>query len=107
MIEEHSLYYVFLDFYYRLTWELASKVLKNKVHTVNAYAVMTAACLAWLLPVDRQITMERTVDLPFLTFSLGRVADGAVGFFGHRESGTDMDMRVPNSERIVLTQPMD
>ena len=105
MIEEHSLYYVFLDFYHLLTWELTSQVLKNKVHPVNAYALMMAACLAWPLLANRQITIERTVDLPFLTFSLGSVAGGAVGYFDQCASVTDRDaeQRVQSIERGLWT----
>ncbi|HUL01144.1 MAG TPA: citrate/2-methylcitrate synthase [Nitrospirota bacterium] len=108
-LEEHGLYNVFLDFYHRLTRELTSQGITGKVHAVNVDAMITAVCLgmAWPLLVNKQITIERAMDLPFLTFALGRVAGGAAEYLDHRESGTDMDMRVPFSAYRVLTRPKD
>ena len=79
----------------------------TKVHAVNVDAVLACVCLgfAWPLLVEKKITIDRAVDLPFITFALGRVAGGAAEYLDHRESGTDMDMRVPVSECKALTRP--
>ncbi len=108
-LDEHKLYNVFIDFYHRLTRELTKQGVTGKSHAVNIDAVLTGVCLgiAWPMLVDRQITMERAYDLPFLTFVLGRVAGGAAEYLDHRESGTDMDMRTPNSDCRMLTRPRD
>jgi citrate synthase len=108
-LEEKGLYNVFLDFYHRLTRELMNQGVTTKVHAVNVDAVLTCVCLglAWPLLVEKRITIDRAVDLPFLTFALGRVAGGAAEYLDHRESGTDMDMRVPVSECKALTRPRD
>jgi succinyl-CoA synthetase alpha subunit len=108
-LEDHGLYNVFLDFYHRLTQELANQGITGKIHAVNVDAVITAVCMgmAWPLLVNKQITIERAIDLPFLTFALGRVAGGAAEYLDHRESGTDMDMRVPFRDYRVLTRSKD
>jgi citrate synthase len=108
-LEEHGLYNVFLDFYHRLTRELVSQGVTNKVHAVNVDAVITTVCMgmAWPLLVGRQISIERAADLPFITFALGRVAGGAAEYLDHREYGTDMDMRVPTDECKALSRSKD
>jgi succinyl-CoA synthetase alpha subunit/citrate synthase len=99
-MEEHKIYNVFLDFYHRLTRCLTETGVTNKVHAVNVDAALTCILLgiAWPFLMDKKITVERAVDLPFLAFALGRVAGGAGEYLDHRESGTDMDMRIPVSE---------
>jgi succinyl-CoA synthetase alpha subunit/citrate synthase len=108
-LEEQGLYNVFLDFYHRLTRELMNQGVTTKVHAVNVDAVLACVCLglAWPLLVEKKITVDRVMDLPFITFALGRVAGGAAEYLDHRESGTDMDMRVPVSECKALTRPRD
>ncbi len=108
-LKEHSLYNVFLDFYHRLTRELMTQGVTTKVHAVNVDAVLACVCMgfAWPLLVEKKITIERAIDLPFVTFALGRVAGGASEYLDHRESGTEMDMRVPVSECKTLTRARD
>jgi citrate synthase len=108
-LEEEGLYNVFLDFYHRLARELMNQGVTTKVHAVNVDAVLTCVCmgLAWPLLVEKKITIDRAVDLPFITFALGRVAGGAAEYLDHRDFGTDMDMRVPVSECKTLTRPRD
>jgi succinyl-CoA synthetase alpha subunit len=108
-LEENRIYNVFLDFYHRLTRELTAQGVTGKSHAVNVDAALTCVCMgiAWPMLVNRQITLERVYDLPFLTFALGRVAGGAAEYLDHREYGTDMDMRIPNSECRFLTRPKD
>jgi len=108
-MEEHGLYNVFLEFYHKLAQELMHQRVTNRVHAVNVDAVIACVLtgIAWPLLVGEKISIERAVDLPFLTFALGRVAGGAGEYLDHRESGTPMDMRVPVSECRFLGRRRD
>jgi succinyl-CoA synthetase alpha subunit/citrate synthase len=108
-MQEHRIYNVFMDFYHRLTRAMAASGVTNKVHAVNVDAALTCILMgiAWPLLVDKKITLERAVDLPFLAFALGRVAGGAGEYLDHRESGTDMDMRIPVAECRFLGRAQD
>jgi len=108
-MEKQGIYNVFLDFYHRLSHELMAQQATTKVHAVNVDAAITCVLMGicWPLLVDNKISVERAVDLPFLTFALGRVAGGAAEYLDHRESGTPMDMRVPVSECRFLGRPQD
>ena len=108
-LEEHKIYNVFLDFYHRLARAMMDSGVTNKVHAVNVDAALTCVLMgiAWPLLVDKRITVQRAVDLPFLAFALGRVAGGAGEYLDHRESGTDMDMRVPVDQCEFLGRAQD
>lgn len=108
-LAEQGLYNVFLDFYHRLAQELMTQQATTKVHAVNVDAALCCVLMgiAWPLLIDKRITVERAVDLPFLAFSLGRAAGGAGEYLDHRESGTSMDMRVPVSECRFLGRRQD
>lgn len=108
-MHEHRIYNVFLDFYHRLTRGMTESGVTNKVHAVNVDAALTCILtgIAWPLLADKKITVERAVDLPFLAFALGRAAGGAGEYLDHRESGTDMDMRIPVSECQFLGRVQD
>jgi hypothetical protein len=100
---------VFLDFYHRLARAMMDSGVTNKVHAVNVDAALTCVLMgiAWPLLIDKKITVQRAVDLPFLAFALGRAAGGAGEYLDHRESGTDMDMRVPVDECEFLGRAQD
>ncbi len=108
-MEERGLYNVFFDFYHGLAQELMTQQATAKVHAVNVDAAITCVLMgiAWPLLVENKITVERALDLPFLTFALGRVAGGASEFLDHREGGTALDMRVPVAECRFLGRPQD
>jgi len=108
-LKSKRLYNVFLDFYHRLSREMMEKGATTKVHAVNVDAVITCVLMGicWPLLVDKKITLERAIDLPFVAFALGRVAGGAGEYLDHRESGTAMDMRVPVSECRFLGRDQD
>jgi len=55
--------------------------------------------------IDKEITTQRVIDLPFAAFALGRAAGGAGEFFDHQDFGTAMDMRIPVNECRSLTRP--
>jgi len=79
----------------------------QQVHAVNVDAALGVRPDGHrvALLVDKRITVQRAVDLPFLAFALGRVAGGAGEYLDHRESGTDMDMRVPVDQCEFLGRP--
>jgi succinyl-CoA synthetase alpha subunit len=108
-LKEQGLYNVFLDFYHRVTTGMTAAGVTSKVHAVNVDAAITCILMgiAWPLLVDKKITVERAVDLPFLAFALGRSAGGAGEYLDHRESGTNMDMRVPVKECVYLGRIQD
>ncbi len=108
-LENHKRYNVFLDYYHRLTKELMNQGATSKAHAVNVDAAISCVCMgiAWPFLVDKKITVERAIDLPLITFALGRVSGGAGEYLDHRESGSGMDMRVPVSECKSLTRSKD
>lgn len=108
-LEKNNIYNVFLDYYHRLSKEMMRQGATSKAHAVNVDAAISCVCMgiAWPFLVDKKITIERAVDLPFLSFALGRVAGGAGEYLDHRESGTGMDMRVPVAECKYLGRPKD
>ncbi|MCK5845168.1 MAG: hypothetical protein KAG97_10705 [Victivallales bacterium] len=103
-IAKKRIHNVFLDFYHELSIGLMRQGATNKAHAVNVDAAIACVCMgiAWPLLLEKKITIERALDLPMITFALGRVAGGAGEFLDHCESGTDMDMRVPVSECVCL-----
>ncbi len=109
VMRKEKLYNVFLDFYHRLSRGMMEQRATSKVHAVNVDAALTCVLMgiAWPLLVDKKITIERAIDLPFLAFALGRVAGGAGEYLDHRDSGTAMDMRVPVSECQFLGREQD
>ena len=108
-MDEHGVYNVFLDFYHRIAHEMLTQQATTKVHAVNVDAAITCVLMgiAWPLLVEHKISVGRALDLPFLTFALGRVAGGASEYLDHRESGTTMDTRVPVSECRFLGRLQD
>ena len=106
---EEKIYNVFLDFYHRLSRGMMEQRATSKVHAVNVDAALTCVLMgiAWPLLVDKKITLERAIDLPFMAFALGRVAGGAGEYLDHRDSGTAMDMRVPVNECRFLGRDQD
>lgn len=103
-LEDKNIYNIFLDFYHRLSAEMMDQQATSKVHAVNVDAAITCVmmAIAWPRLVNKHITIQRAIDLPFLVFALGRVAGGAGEFLDHRDSGTAMDMRIPVSECTFL-----
>ena len=108
-MDEQGLYNVFFDFYHRVAHELLTQQATTKVHAVNVDAAITCVLMgiAWPLLVEHKISVGRALDLPFITFALGRVAGGASEYLDHRESGASMDMRVPVSECRFLGRLQD
>lgn len=100
---------VFLDFYHELSITLKDRGVSRKAWAVNVDAAIAATWLgiAWPLLLEKKITYDRAVDLPFLAFALGRVAGGAAEYLDHKDYGQPMDMRIPASETKALVKPRD
>ncbi|NOY08093.1 MAG: hypothetical protein GXP33_04545 [Spirochaetes bacterium] len=98
---------IFLEFYHGL-----ARALKNDGVTRNVLAVNIDAAIAciwlgicWPKLREKRMTVKRAMDIPFISFALGRAAGGAGEFLDHQDFGTEMDMRVPVSECRALSSP--
>ncbi len=98
---------VFLDFYLQLAAALKANGAAARVMAVNVDAALACIWLGicWKSLIDKEITTQRVIDLPFAAFALGRAAGGAGEFFDHQDFGTAMDMRIPVNECRSLTRP--
>ncbi len=99
--------HVFLDFYHGLAGFLMENGCTPKVLAVNLDAAIACVWLGicWRQVCEKQMTITRAVDIPFIAFALGRAAGGAGEYLDHQDYGTEMDMRVPVSECRALTRP--
>ncbi|MBN1981771.1 MAG: hypothetical protein JW795_09580 [Chitinivibrionales bacterium] len=97
----------FLEFYHYLATALRDNGSTKVVMAVNVDAAIACVWLGicWQRIHEKQMTITRATDIPFLAFALGRVAGGAGEYLDHRDFGTDMDMRVTVEECKVLSRP--
>jgi len=98
---------IFLDFFHHLVQGLKDNGCTTKVLAVNLDAAIACVWLGicWRQIREKQMTITRAVDIPFIAFAVGRAAGGAGEFLDHQDYGTEMDMRVPVSECKGLTRP--
>jgi succinyl-CoA synthetase alpha subunit/citrate synthase len=98
---------IFLDFFHHLVQGLKDNGCTTTVLAVNLDAAIACVWLGicWRQIREKQMTITRAVDIPFIAFALGRAAGGAGEFLDHQDYGTEMDMRVPVSECKGLTRP--
>jgi len=108
-IKESGRVNIFLEFYHNLV-----KALKDNGSTKNVLAVNIDAAVAciwlgicWAKLREKRMTVKRAIDIPFISFALGRAAGGAGEFLDHQDFGMEMDMRVPVSECRALTGPRE
>lgn len=91
---------VFLDFYHLLVRELFDLGVTRNVFCVNVDAVL--ACIAlklgWSGLRDGSLTRGKARDLVFGLFLCGRSIGVAAEIADHRDRGSDMDCRTPQSE---------
>ncbi len=106
-LTEHGKYNIFLEFYHHLTTALRENGSTGKVMAVNVDAAIASVWLAicWPKIIEKQMTLKRAKDIPFIVFALGRAAGGAGEFLDHQDFGTPMDMRIPVSECRALSRP--
>ena len=76
---------------------------------VNVDAAIACVWLGicWTRLYEKQMTVQRAVDIPFIAFALGRSGGGAGEFLDHQDFGTQMDMRIPVKECKSLTRPRE
>jgi hypothetical protein len=100
---------VFLEFYHLLAHALKDNGSTKNVLAVNLDAAIASVWLGicWRRLREKQLSVQRAVDIPFIAFALGRVAGGSGEFLDHNDFGTEMDMRVPVSECRSLTAPRE
>ena len=108
-IKESGKTNIFLDFYHHLAVMLRDNGCTKKVLAVNVDAAIACVWLGicWKQIREKQMTLGRVVDIPFIVFALGRAAGGAGEFLDHRDFGTEMDMRVPVKECRSLMRPRE
>ena len=108
-LKENGKPQVFLDFYHALAEALRENHSTSKVMAVNVDAAI--ACiwlgLCWRAVIEKEMTTQRAMDIPFAAFALGRAAGGAGEFLDHQDYGTPMDMRIPVHECRSLTRPRE
>lgn len=100
---------VFLDFMHLLSRQLKEIGVANKVWAVNLDAAIAAVALAvcWKPLVEKRITVQRTRDIAFGIFALGRAGGAMSEYLDHQDFGSPMDMRIPVSECIALNKAVD
>jgi succinyl-CoA synthetase alpha subunit len=105
-LSEHGRTNMFLSFYQHLVHALKDNGALNQVMAVNVDAALACVWLGicWRHLREKRMTLKRAMDIPFMTFALGRAAGGAGEFLDHQDFGTDMDMRVPAKECRTLTR---
>jgi len=100
VLAERGIANVFLDFYHGLVRELFEQGVTRNVFCVNVDAVLAAMALklSWGGLRDGSLTREQVRDLVFTLFLCGRSVGVAAEIADHRDRGTDMDCRTPQSE---------
>jgi hypothetical protein len=100
---------VFLEFYHALARALKANGSTANVLAVNVDAAVACVWLAicWHRLHEKQMTLRRARDIPFIAFALGRAAGGAGEYLDHQDFGAEMDMRLPVSECRSLTRPRE
>ncbi len=99
LLEQQGIYNIFLDFYHHLVRELFAEGVTRNVFCVNVDAVIAVITLKllWKDLKAGRITMRQVQDVGFLLFLYGRAIGTAAEVADHRDRGTDMDCRTPES----------
>ncbi len=91
---------VFLDFYHHLVQELHEQGITKNVFCVNIDAVLAVISLklVWKEMKSGKMSDEQIQNLVFTLFLFGRSTGVAAEIADHRDRGTDMDCRTPQSQ---------
>jgi len=99
-LEEQGIYNIFLDFYHHLVQELFNEGITKNVFCVNVDAVLAVIILklVWKDLRDGKLTNKQVQDIVFTLFLFGRAIGVTAEIADHRDRGTDMDCRTPESK---------
>ncbi len=98
--KELGVYNAFWEFYHHLVQELYDEGVTRNVFCVNVDAVLAVITLklVWKDLQAGRVTARQVQDLVFTLFLFGRSIGIAAEIADHRDRGTDMDCRTPESE---------
>lgn len=99
-LKDKNIYNIFLEFYHNLVNEMYEEGVTRNVFCVNVDAVLAVISLKliWNDLKSGQTTLKQAQDLVFTLFLLGRSIGVTAEIADHRDRGTDMDCRTPQSE---------
>lgn len=98
-LEKKNIYNVFLDFYHHLVRELHDEGVTPNVFCVNVDAVLAVISLKLIWnDFNEKLNLGQVQKLVFMLFLLGRTVGSIAEIIDHRDRGTDMDCRTPQSE---------
>lgn len=108
-LKENGIYNIFLDFYHMLAHRLQEVGIARNVWSVNLDAAIACVTLGicWRHLNEKRMTIQRVRDIAFAIFALGRAGGAAAEFLDHQDFGSPMDMRIPVSECLILTNPRE
>jgi len=108
-LKKQKIAHVFLEFYHQLAVSSRDLGITRNVLAVNVDAAIACVWMGicWPLLISNKIAIERAVDIPFLSFALGRAAGAAGEYLDHKDYGLPMDMRIPTDECESLTMKRD
>ncbi len=97
---QEGIHNVFWDFYKELVQELYKQKITNNVYAVNIDAVIAAISLKllWKPYQSGKVSRKDMQKIGFSLFLIGRTVGVAAEIDDHRNRGTDMDCRTPQSE---------
>jgi len=98
--EDSGIYNIFLDFYHRLVQELFNHGVTRNVFCVNIDAVLAVISLklVWEDLQKGKLSHKQIQDMVFTLFLYGRTIGVSAEIADHRDRGTDMDCRTPQSK---------
>jgi succinyl-CoA synthetase alpha subunit len=97
---------VFLDFMHLLSRRLKEIGIAKTVWAVNLDAAIAAIALGvcWKPLIEKRITVQRTKDIAFSIFAIGRAAGAVSEYLDHQDFGSPMDTRIPTTECVALNK---
>lgn len=100
VMKEKEIYNVFWEFYHILVKELYNEGVTANVFCVNIDAVLAvnALKLIWKDLKENRLTLDLAQNLVFALFLVGRSVGTVAEIIDHRDRGTVMDCRTPQSE---------
>lgn len=99
-LTSEGIHNVFWDFYHHLVESLYEVGVSANVYCVNIDAVIAVISLKlmWLALHEGQLDKQHLQDIGFLIFLMGRNVGISAEIADHRDRGTDMDCRTPQSQ---------